>query len=318
MNITRPDTTPADIEVKERAWWQKFAEIEDKYCWVQTPAVQRTLRRDYLKAIIDHTPADGRILELGCGTGWLCRLLAELGKRRTIVGIDFSEAQIALARQQAVTAGLSGQIQFICADGTAVPQSLAAFDTVIIHGFLHHLNRSEIQRALLAVRQHLKPEGNLFIFEPFRQSTQSSAASPASERLLRELARLANRGRLSGWRTQNQQESEVRALIAQRHVGVHPFGPSPKEMPFSKGELEAYMAGIFLVQERRRCMAISHLIVQEWLLRAISHPRSSNLLLPLITRISGWLDQRLIAHPEIPAGIWTFDMLICEAAPSNA
>lgn len=306
----RPESTPPEVEQAEQAWWQKFSEVEDRYCWVQPHAVQRVLREDYLREIIRQTPPNGRILELGCGTGWLCRLLAEFSEHRSIVGIDFSAAQIALAREQTSAARLSDRVQFICADGTSIADSSSRYDTVIVHGFLHHLNRTEIQRTLASVRDHLAPEGKFFIFEPYRRADLAVTTKSRSEYFLRALIRLADPKRPFFARVHGPEETKARALIAQRHVGVFPFGPSPKEMPFSEGELESYLMKHFTVTQRQVCMAISHHVTQAWLLRGLSAPRSTALLLPMITRLAKWLDRKFITVPP-HSGVWTFDMLVC-------
>ncbi len=45
-------------------------------------------------------PPDGRVLDLGCGTGWATRLLARRVPRGTAVGLDVSEEMIRAAREQ--------------------------------------------------------------------------------------------------------------------------------------------------------------------------------------------------------------------------
>jgi hypothetical protein len=41
INPQRREITSAERESKELEWWQEFAELEERFAWVQTPAVQR-------------------------------------------------------------------------------------------------------------------------------------------------------------------------------------------------------------------------------------------------------------------------------------
>ena len=42
-------------------------------------------------------PADARILDLGCGSGWASRLMAEKAQRGKVIGIDISDEMVQLA-----------------------------------------------------------------------------------------------------------------------------------------------------------------------------------------------------------------------------
>jgi arsenite methyltransferase len=46
-----------------------------------------------------HIPAEGRVLDVGCGSGWATRLMAEQASAGRVVGIDISDEMVDLARQ---------------------------------------------------------------------------------------------------------------------------------------------------------------------------------------------------------------------------
>ena len=70
-----------------------------------------------------------RLLEVGCGTGILCRLVAPyLKKRGAITGLDISTQFLAFARQQADPSTSDSQIQFANASGAAIPHADGCFD----------------------------------------------------------------------------------------------------------------------------------------------------------------------------------------------
>ena len=47
-------------------------------------------------------PTDARVLDLGCGSGWATRLMAEKARDGRVVGIDISDEMIELARKSSV------------------------------------------------------------------------------------------------------------------------------------------------------------------------------------------------------------------------
>jgi len=49
-----------------------------------------------------HVPADARVLDVGCGSGWATRLLAEYALNGRVTGIDISDEMIRLARESSL------------------------------------------------------------------------------------------------------------------------------------------------------------------------------------------------------------------------
>ncbi|MGA2260984.1 MAG: class I SAM-dependent methyltransferase [Acidobacteriota bacterium] len=313
----RAETSSAELDASERQWWQTFAELEYRFAWAQPPAMQRILRGRYMREIVRLAGKGGHILELGCGTGWLCLALARSGASN-VCGLDFSPAQIAIAKMQAENAGLADRVHFMCADATSDCKPGENFDCVVIHGFLHHLDKTEIARTLTSVRRWLKPSGVLVVFEPIHHKDQPGKPCSRWERWQWILARWSSRGRRWGLRRESSEEARWRALFARRTVGVAPYGPSPKEIGFIPGELESYLCRHFIVERKQPCMVMSHLVVQEWLLRELSHPRLSRLLLPCVARAAAWMDRRLLHQAELPANLWVMTLFVCHLKVFNA
>lgn len=311
-NLTgiRPEFTSAEIEKKELEWWQEYAGFEERFAWVQTPEMQRILRGRYVREIVKIAGAGGRILELGCGAGWLCLKLAEAGSKE-VHGIDFSPAQIDISRERARSAGLEDRVHFECADGTQDSGSSTLYDCVVVHAFLHHLNRSEISRTLASVPRFLKPGGAFIVFEPVLQKGNPGDRYPLRLRAQNALSKLAKPGKASLARRMSAEEKHYRESYARRTWGVPPHGPSPKEMGFAPGELENYLSADFVIERQSACLVHSHIVVMEWLLRGLSQPKSTRFLLPWVARAASWLDQGLTRRTQSLPSIWTFNMLVC-------
>ncbi len=69
--------------------------------------------------------AGKRILDVGCGSGRFCLAFADRGAEK-VVGIDFAEGMIDIARKLAEKAGHSGTIDYVCG---AFPDDLGPVDT---------------------------------------------------------------------------------------------------------------------------------------------------------------------------------------------
>jgi SAM-dependent methyltransferase len=95
---------------------------------------------------------NGRILDVGCGTGSLAIRLAREGW--AVVGVDSSPAMIARAKAKQAKAGLGLDLEFREADGMSLPFADSSFDLVIFVAVLHG-PAAEGRRALLGEARRL-------------------------------------------------------------------------------------------------------------------------------------------------------------------
>ena len=93
---------------------------------------------------------DGRLLDLGCGSGTKTKRLAE---RFEVVGVDISEEQLRLARAEVPDA------TFIHADFTELDFLEESFDAVSAFYSIVHVPRAEHGALLRKIRSWLKPGG---------------------------------------------------------------------------------------------------------------------------------------------------------------
>jgi SAM-dependent methyltransferase len=119
---------------------------------------QRAMRRRFLESI--PMPEQAEVLEVGCGTGVLCRVLATWPGVRSVVGLDPAPSLIAKAVDLA--AGIT-HVNFVVGDGKALPFEDGSFDGVIFDSTLCHVPGPEV--ALDEAIRVLKPGGVLAAFD---------------------------------------------------------------------------------------------------------------------------------------------------------
>lgn len=137
------------------------------------------VRSAWTELLIRVFPASrSRIADLGCGTGSLTLLAAELGHE--VDGIDFSEQMLVQAR--AKTAGRAG-VTFSKGDAKSPPLQPRHYDVVMCRHLLWAL--PDPAAALHTWTDLLRPGGRLVLIEG-KWSTGAGLAAEETEALLRE------------------------------------------------------------------------------------------------------------------------------------
>jgi SAM-dependent methyltransferase len=119
---------------------------------VLSRVINRTLRKSmalrYQKTLEGCRPVEGkRVLDLGCGPGHYSIALARAGATQ-VLGIDFAQGMIDLARHQAAAAGVTSRCTFWAQDFFAY-QPEAPFDYVVVMGVMDYI--AEPQRLIRQV-----------------------------------------------------------------------------------------------------------------------------------------------------------------------
>lgn len=111
-------------------------------------------------------PSGARILDVGCGSGWLCEYFARLGYEMT--GLDLSPEMIAIARDRVskIPYGADHETELRCRFLVHDIETAALadrFDAVLCYDALHHF---EDENAVLAnISTMIAPGGQLFVME---------------------------------------------------------------------------------------------------------------------------------------------------------
>lgn len=102
-----------------------------------------------------------RVLDIGCGGGFLSNYLAERGQR--VTGLDASSDALHIAARH----DSSGTVQYRQGDALALPFADRSFDVVCAMDFLEHVEQPE--RVIAEAARVLAP-GGLFFFHTFNRN----------------------------------------------------------------------------------------------------------------------------------------------------
>lgn len=117
-----------------------------------------------LEVIDQHALRGGRVLDVGCGTGFLLEQLAARGFSG--VGIDLSPESIAHSKERLEALGASDRLS--AEVGSAYEPPAGPFDLITLTDVLEHLE--DPRACLAALRPQLAPGGLLVINTPNRRS----------------------------------------------------------------------------------------------------------------------------------------------------
>src|SRR5260370_27594142 len=120
-------------------------------------------RRPSFEALIDAAGVKPgqHVLDVGCGTGYFARLLAEaVGNDGLVVGVDASPEMIRYASDRARRT-TNCQFQLGTAEALSFPAE--HFDVVVSSLFMHHLPDDLQLAAVSEMRRVLRPGGTLLI-----------------------------------------------------------------------------------------------------------------------------------------------------------
>ena len=147
MNSTTAFDTPK--QVVERGYDRvahDYARLEGETEWP---------RMRWLKKVLNQLSSGSSVLDLGCGSGVPADI--EISKEHQVTGVDISQTQINLARQN-VPAG-----NFLHGDAGSVEFAASSFDAVVSFYTLEHIPREEHETVLRRIHQWLRPSGLLLI-----------------------------------------------------------------------------------------------------------------------------------------------------------
>jgi SAM-dependent methyltransferase len=127
-----------------------------------------------LDGVDEKLSAGGSIADLGCGHGASTILLAQSYPRAHVVGFDYHQASIDIARKRAAEAGVADRVRFEVASAQDFPQG--GYDLVCIFDALHDMG--DPPAAARHIREALDDEGTWLLVEPMAGESLGDNVNP--------------------------------------------------------------------------------------------------------------------------------------------
>lgn len=119
--------------------------------------VKTKLEKNY-QVFHELVPVQGKILDIGCGYGFMSYMLSFTSSQRTVTGIDYDEEKIDTASH---CFSKTDNINFVHSDVTGF--SFEKYDAIILADMLHYLQQDEQRQVLEKCISNLNPGGKIII-----------------------------------------------------------------------------------------------------------------------------------------------------------
>jgi len=126
--------------------------------------IRFTIMRSKLLSVMDLLlPAEGRILDVGCGFGLFAGYFAQTHPAREITGIDTNPQRIAMAQRVMRSIG-QDQHEFLAADARDLRDvANRTFNAIYVLDVMHHVPRADQEALLQCLYDLLEPGGVLVL-----------------------------------------------------------------------------------------------------------------------------------------------------------
>ncbi len=114
----------------------------------------RAYLRDFVDFVHNAAPSGGRLLDVGCGSGWSSRLLSE--RSFDVCGVDLTNDALEVSRGRG--------LEFAVGDAMSLPFASGSFDVVCAYQTLEHV--PDPARALAEFDRVLRPGGAVCVVGP--------------------------------------------------------------------------------------------------------------------------------------------------------
>lgn len=156
MAREKPRINNAFYEELEARWYEETRHP------IALLRAENRLRNPWIAQVVAQTlPGDCRILDVGCGGGFLTNFLASLGHR--VAGVDLSEKSLDVARQYDGTRS----VEYHLGNATRLPFEEQQFDVVCAMDLLEHV---ENPAAVIQDCSRVLKRGGLFFFHTFSRT----------------------------------------------------------------------------------------------------------------------------------------------------
>jgi ubiquinone/menaquinone biosynthesis C-methylase UbiE len=173
-----------------------------------------------VRQVSEILPAEGRILEVAPGPGYLAVELAKSGKYQ-IVGLDISKSFVEIAQAKAKEAGVA--VDFRHGNASNMPFDAGSFDSIVCRAAFK--NFTEPIQALDEMHRVLKPDGKALIMDLRRDASREDIKTHVNSLDLSWINTLITKWTFKLFLLKNAYTSgDIRQLISQTRFARLTFG----------------------------------------------------------------------------------------------
>jgi 2-polyprenyl-3-methyl-5-hydroxy-6-metoxy-1,4-benzoquinol methylase len=186
-STTAPGTHESHWSAFDAAGIQRLVAAEDRHFWFRA---RNESIAALVRAPIQELPDGFRVLEVGCGSGNVLRVLQRLvAGRGTVEGLELSDEAATVARLRTGLTVTSGYLSDLPSD--------ASFDIIAAFDVLEHI--ADERAVLSQVRDRLRPDGRLIITVPAHSGLWSAFDVASGHKRRYTISRLSRALRGSGF-----------------------------------------------------------------------------------------------------------------------
>lgn len=293
----RPNKSSAAMEDLESKWWNANGKLIEKV-WVFSKDTNNSYRKNYVSRAASFFKEPGKkakILDLGCGSGWFGRMIADA--ELEYHGLDFSSTQIDIAKSEKQRSPNKNYLNYYCSSDLKNIEHLDTFTGVVIHAFLHHLYWEELEQLFKELAKLLPNGCKFFIMEPVYPGKNNAINIAANEQSCNNELVNAYRKNLDHIKNKlidkdlydTKTESELIELGSESDKNG--FFLSPKEVPFEMTEFQTFLTKYIKIENTFNC-GVLNLETAQLLERIRSKEMQdhySQLLLPMVNSLDTFL-----------------------------
>jgi SAM-dependent methyltransferase len=197
------------------------------------------VHRGVAKTLAPLVPAPRRILDIGCGTGALLRLLGDRYPQADLTGVDASKEMIRVASDANL---IPERLRFLHAAAEELPVGDAGFDLILSTISFHHW--ADQKQGLSEVARALLPNGRFLLADHFVTPLQQVFfATPARRKRFHSATEID--GMLAAAGLEDQRWHRIYAvgpllIVSGVTARRPPLGSPPVKQRFDNSSTEAY------------------------------------------------------------------------------
>jgi ubiquinone/menaquinone biosynthesis C-methylase UbiE len=123
--------------------------------------------RHIIMNALEKTRLEGRLVDIGCGPGYLAARLSRKYPQLKVTALDISEVTLAIARRNWPPDEYKN-LEFLAGDAQRLPLTNASADFIVSSLSLHHWQ--DARQAFTEIQRVLKPGGRFLVFDLRRDS----------------------------------------------------------------------------------------------------------------------------------------------------